>query len=248
MEIALEARAVSKRYGDVAVLDSVDIAVPQGTLALVTGRSGSGKSTLFKLLAGLDRPTSGHIYVEGRDIAALPDDEVSDLRLSRLGLVFQSFNLLPDLTVAENVRLPMDIAHLDRDQAHERVGELLELLGVDHRRDNLPHTLSGGEQQRVAIARALVMRPAIVLADEPTGNLDRKNAENVLAAFRSVNEQLRATVLIITHDPLAMELVEDHYHIEDGKVTWKGGWLSSSTGRAVFEAHAPASERAPPPR
>ncbi|MFA5862740.1 MAG: ABC transporter ATP-binding protein [Candidatus Thermoplasmatota archaeon] len=221
MENVLEVRGVSKSFGTTSILRDVHFTVPRGTIATVTGRSGSGKSTLFKLLAGLDRPTRGEILVEGSNIATLDDARMSDVRLRRIGLVFQSFNLLPDLTVLENVRLPMDIAGKPRREAKRRAEELLDLVHIAPLADKLPNVLSGGETQRTAIARALANDPAILLADEPTGSLDAANAENVLRVFEEINKELGTTVLVVTHDALAVGRFARSMTLADGAVAWK---------------------------
>lgn len=218
MEPIIEVVALSKSYGARTVLRDVDLVVDAGSMVAVTGRSGSGKSTLFKLLAGLDRPTSGRVLVDGTDVASLDDAQASELRLRKIGLVFQSFNLLPDLTVAENVRLPMDIAGTRRAEADERTQGLLELLGIREHAAKRPNALSGGESQRVAIARSLANRPRVILADEPTGALDRGNAENVLAAFDEVNRALGTTVLIVSHDQLVIDHVPQRLELDEGTV------------------------------
>jgi ABC-type lipoprotein export system ATPase subunit len=217
VEPILRATGLTKRYGDATVLDAIDIELPARSVTLLTGRSGSGKSTLFKLLAAIDRPTSGKILLEGVDLTQLDDEDLSSVRLHRVGLVFQSFNLLSDLSAHENVRLPLDLAGEPRAAADARAKELLEVVGVAHRASARPQLLSGGEQQRVAVARALVNRPALLLADEPTGNLDRKNAEMVFELLRNVNEALGTAMLIITHDELARPWFPRRLVIEDGR-------------------------------
>lgn len=211
---------MSKTYGATRVLSEIDLDIERRAMVAVTGRSGSGKSTLFKLIAGLDRPTSGSVLIEGVDVSGLSDEEISALRLHRLGLVFQAFNLLPDLTIQENVRLPLDIARVPRQAARVRAEQLLDLLGIGGHASKKPHQLSGGEQQRAAIARALANNPAIVLADEPTGSLDRANAENVLHAFDDINRKLGTTVLLITHDPLAIQHLGAQIELVDGRARW----------------------------
>jgi lipoprotein-releasing system ATP-binding protein len=215
---AVETVALAKSYGETHVLRDVTFAVPRGAMLTITGRSGSGKSTLFKLLAGLDRPTSGRVVIDGTDISRMDDKALSDMRLRHVGLVFQTFNLLPDLTIAENVRLPMDIAGVPRKDAAARAHELLALLGLDARAERLPNVLSGGEAQRAAIARALANRPALLLADEPTGSLDEHNANHVLDAFEEINKALGASVLIVTHDDLVTHRFPAGYDMQDGRL------------------------------
>lgn len=214
----LEVVDVRRSYGRAEVLRGVSFALKKGSITTLTGRSGSGKSTLFKLIAGLDKPTSGEVRIEGVDTAKLDDAAASHLRLARLGLVFQELNLLPDLTAAQNVRLPLDLAGVKRAEATARAGELLRLVGLDHAADARPARLSGGEAQRAAIARALANRPALLLADEPTSALDRENAENVLGLFDEVNRTLGTTVLLISHDPLAVARARTRLHIDDGVI------------------------------
>ncbi|HET6405636.1 MAG TPA: ABC transporter ATP-binding protein [Candidatus Thermoplasmatota archaeon] len=218
--MVLELRAVTKRYGDATVLKDVNLTIDPGEMVVVTGRSGSGKSTMFKLMAGLDRPSSGEVLLEGRSLADLDDAAMSRMRLERLGLVFQSVNLLPDLSVEQNVRLPLDLRGVPRAAAQARAVELLARMGLRQHARKRPHQLSGGQAQRVAIARALANQPAIILADEPTGSLDRSNAETVLEAFREVNAS-GTTVLIVSHDPLVIQQIPARLKIEDGQARWE---------------------------
>jgi len=218
--VVLELRAVTKRYGDATVLKDVNLTIDPGEMVVVTGRSGSGKSTMFKLMAGLDRPSSGEVLLEGRSLADLDDAAMSRMRLERLGLVFQSVNLLPDLSVEQNVRLPLDLRGVPRAAAQARAVELLARMGLRQHARKRPHQLSGGQAQRVAIARALANQPAIILADEPTGSLDRSNAETVLEAFREVNAS-GTTVLIVSHDPLVIQQIPARLKIEDGQARWE---------------------------
>ena len=214
----LAVRDVSKSYGGTPVLRDVSFGLAPGEVVAVAGRSGSGKSTLVKLLAGLDRPDAGAILVEGRDIGALDDEAASAMRLRRIGLVFQAYNLLPDLTVAENVRLPRQLAGATRAQADARAHEVLESLDVAQHASKRPSSLSGGEQQRVAIARALVNEPAFLLADEPTGSLDGANAHAVMDAFEDVNRRLGTTVLIVSHDDVVLRRAPRVLRLESGRL------------------------------
>ena len=220
MAQALQVRGVSRSFGEQEVLRDVSFEIPRGAMVTLAGRSGSGKSTLFKLVAGLDRPTRGEILVEGTDIASLNDAAMSDIRLRRLGIVFQSFNLLPDSTVLENVRLPLDIAGAPRRDADERARGLLEMLHIGDKADRLPNVLSGGETQRAAIARALANNPALLLADEPTGSLDVFHATTVMDAFREVNAKLGTTVLLVTHDPALLDSDLPKLELVDKRVRW----------------------------
>lgn len=214
----LEAHGVSKVLGSSTVLRDVDLEVEAGAQLTITGRSGSGKSTLLKLLAGLDRPSSGTIRVDGTDLATLDDDALSEIRLRRIGLLFQSPMLLPDLTIRENVLLPLSLAGTPRARAEERVLELLRVVGVEHIAEKRPNAVSGGEAQRASIARSLANGPSLVFADEPTSGLDRANAENVLDLLHEINRELRTTIVIATHDPVAIERSQTRVHIEDGRV------------------------------
>ena len=190
---------VRKSYGDHVVLEACDLNVRPGQFVVVVGRSGSGKSTLLNLIGGLDRPTDGVVELLGQSLAGLSEDELSRVRCRRLGFVFQFFNLIPTLTVAENVRLPMALNGASRAEGVGRADSLLGELGLDGCGDRFPEELSGGEQQRVAIARALSHRPNIVLADEPTGNLDLETAEEVLALLEQTCRRHKATLIMATH-------------------------------------------------
>src|SRR5688572_19373923 len=201
----LETRQLRKTFGEgeaaVEALRGVDLGIKQGEMLAIMGRSGSGKSTLLTLLGGVDVPTSGQILLEGTDLATLSDDERTLIRRRRIGFVFQAFNLLPILTAEENVALPLELDGVRAEQARERAMKMLELVGLSQRRGHLPGKMSGGEQQRVAIARALVIEPAIVLADEPTGNLDSANGKRITQVLRDLVEQHGQTIILVTHDP-----------------------------------------------
>ena len=190
---------VKKSYGGHVVLEECDLNVRPGEFVVVVGRSGSGKSTLLNLIGGLDRPTAGNVELLGQSLAGLTEDELSRVRCRRLGFVFQFFNLIPTLTVAENVRLPMALNGASRAEGIRRADLLLGELGLDDCGSRFPEELSGGEQQRVAIARALSHKPNIVLADEPTGNLDLETAEEVLALLEQTCRRHRATLVMATH-------------------------------------------------
>ena len=190
---------VNKSYGGHVVLEECDLDIPPGEFVVVVGRSGSGKSTLLNLIGGLDRPTTGNVELLGQSLAGLSEDELSRVRCRRLGFVFQFFNLIPTLTVAENVRLPMALNGASRAEGIRRADLLLRELGLDDCGSRFPEELSGGEQQRIAIARALSHKPDIVLADEPTGNLDLETAEEVLALLEQTCRRHRATLVMATH-------------------------------------------------
>lgn len=198
------------------VLEGIDLAVPRGAFALITGRSGSGKTTLFNLLGLLDVPTRGTIRLAGDDVTALDEEARARIRLSRIGFVFQDHNLIDDLTVLENVQLPRELAG-DRDGA-EPARQLLDEFGIGDLADHYPSEVSGGEAQRCAIARSLANDPDLILADEPTGNLDAGNVDVVLDALGRVNDAFGATVLVVTHDPLVMDQVDTGWHLEDGRL------------------------------
>jgi putative ABC transport system ATP-binding protein len=194
---------VSRHYNGkrrVVALDSIDLTIERGEMVSIVGPSGSGKSTLLNLIGGLDRPTAGEIRIAGRNIAELSDDDLTRLRRDQIGFIFQFFNLLPSLTCVENVALPLHLKGLPRKQIETRARELLELVQLGPRFDHLPDELSGGERQRVAIARALAFYPPVLLADEPTGNLDTHTGADILNLIRDLHQRLNATILIVTHD------------------------------------------------
>jgi putative ABC transport system ATP-binding protein len=203
---------------DVPALRSVSFAIEPGEFVSVVGPSGSGKSTLFYVLGGLTRATSGSVKIDGVDFATLNDAQRTKMRKSKIGFVFQKFNLLPTLTAQANVEIAYDISGRPEPLDHAYLAHLTELLGIAGRLHHRPSELSGGEQQRVAIARALITRPAIVLADEPTGNLDTKNSDAVLAMLRKSNQELKQTVLMITHNPEAASIADRILHMRDGEI------------------------------
>jgi putative ABC transport system ATP-binding protein len=221
---AVECRAVRKVYEaaePVVALDGIDLAVSAGEFLAVEGPSGCGKSTLLNLLAGIDRPTSGDVRVEGRDIGRLPEADRTIYRRRDVGIVFQFFNLLPHLNVGENVELPR---RLDgRDDAPERARDLLERVGLAHRARAHPYELSGGEMQRVAIARALVTGARLLLADEPTGNLDSRNGEAVLDLLEAVRRERGVTLLLATHSAAAARRADRVVQIRDGRIAGESG-------------------------
>jgi len=200
----IEARGVRKTYGEgearVEALRGVDVQVRQGEMVAIMGPSGSGKSTLLALLGGVDVPTGGQILLEGTDLASLDDDARTIMRRKRIGFIFQSFNLLPTLTAEENVALPLELDGIPSAEARRRAIAAMNMVEITHRRTHIPSTLSGGEQQRVAIARALVIEPALLLADEPTGNLDSVNGQRVTALLRRLVDEQQNTIVMVTHD------------------------------------------------
>ena len=202
----------------VRALDGVSLHIEKGEMVALVGPSGSGKSTLLNLIGTLDRPTSGEIYLDGQRLSGLSDAELTLLRRDKIGFIFQFFNLLPSLSCVENVALPLHLRGWKRRQARERAVELLDLVGLSHRLDHLPDELSGGERQRVAIARALSVYPPILLADEPTGNLDTKTGAEILDLIRDLHARLGATVLMVTHDPGVAASCERTVTLRDGRL------------------------------
>ena len=216
----IEAKDLSKVYNSgenrVIALDHANLEIVSSDFISIMGPSGSGKSTLLHLLSGLDRPTSGSLTYDGKDIYSYSDKELSAFRRKRIGFIFQQFNLLPVLTAKENIIMPLLLDKKQPDEAYLK--QLTELLGIQGRLDHLPHELSGGQQQRVAIARALITKPAIVLADEPTGNLDSKTSAEVLGLIKRTSAEFRQTVVMITHNNDIARLADRIVRIEDGKI------------------------------
>jgi putative ABC transport system ATP-binding protein len=207
---------------EVPALRGVSFNVEKGEFVAVVGPSGSGKSTLFYLLGGLTRADSGRVVVDGEDFAQLSDAQRTQMRKRKIGFVFQKFNLLPTLDARSNIAIAQDIAGTNSQRHDEYFGRIVEMLGIAHRLRHRPAELSGGEQQRVALARALINRPAIVLADEPTGNLDTKNSEVVLGMLRHSKQELGQTVLMITHNPEAAAFADRTIHMRDGEIVARG--------------------------
>jgi putative ABC transport system ATP-binding protein len=217
----IEARDLQKIYHvgevDVPALRGVDLSIARGEFVAIVGPSGSGKSTLFHILGGLTPPTSGTIHINGQDLLAMSEADRTELRKTTVGFVFQKYNLLPTLSAADNIAIARDIA--GKNSAPDpQFAEILKMLGIASRLDHKPRAMSGGEQQRVAIARAVVNHPAILLADEPTGNLDTKNSDAVLNLLRDLNERLGQTVLMITHNPEAAAFAHRTVTMRDGRV------------------------------
>ena len=221
----LETKQLKKYYGSgdtlVKALDGIILSVEQGEFVSIVGTSGSGKSTLLHMLGGLDRPTSGVVRVEGRDISKLKDEELTIFRRRKIGFVFQSYNLVPVLNVYENIVLPIELDGNQMDTAY--VKDIIEVLGLEKKKYNLPSQLSGGQQQRVAIARAIASKPAILLADEPTGNLDSVTSQDVLSLLKVTSDRFGQTVVMITHNEEIAQLADRIVRIEDGRI--KGGEL-----------------------
>ncbi len=222
----IEADHLGKTYRvgrlQVPALTDVSFAVEPGEFVAIVGPSGSGKSTLFYILGGLTRATSGHVFIDGVDFAALSDAERTRMRKTKIGFVFQKFNLLPTLTALGNIEIAHQIAGGGEQLDRKRLAELTGMLGISGRLEHRPSELSGGEQQRVAILRALVTKPAIILADEPTGNLDTKNSDAVLAMLRHSNKAFGQTVLMITHNPEAAAFADRTLHMRDGLLVGAG--------------------------
>ena len=223
MEV-LKTEALTKIYGEgeskVTALDNANIIVRQGEFAAIVGTSGSGKSTLLHMLGGLDRPTSGKVFVENKDIFSLKDEALTIFRRRKIGFVFQSFNLVPTLNVYENIVFPIQLDGNDVDEKF--VGEVIRSLGLESMQNRLPNQLSGGQQQRVAIARALAAKPAIILADEPTGNLDSRTSQDVLSLLKVTGQKFSQTIVMITHNEAIAQMADRMIRIEDGHII-KGG-------------------------
>ena len=216
----LEANKLSKTYTidgrKIAVLDDVSLSIEQGEFVVIMGSSGSGKSTLLSLLSGLDRPSLGKIFIEGKDITNQSEDQLAPLRNQTIGFVFQSFHLVPSLTAMENILFPAELK--GSKNARSSAEALLEKVGLSGRSHNFPHQLSGGEKQRVAICRALINQPQILFADEPTGNLDSVNGEAILALLLELRQQTNSTLVLVTHDQSIAKLADRTIILQDGKV------------------------------
>lgn len=219
MEI-LKVENLSKMYGvennTVIALDNVSFSVEQGEFVAIVGASGSGKSTLLHLIGGVDRPSGGKVFIEGKDIYSYTDDELAIFRRRQVGLIYQFYNLIPILNVEENITLPLDLDNRRADP--EVLKDLLSLLGLTQRRKHLPNQLSGGQQQRTSIGRAMITNPAIILADEPTGNLDSKSSDEIVALLKKSNRDYRQTIIMITHNPEIAKTADRIIRIEDGKI------------------------------
>ena len=217
-----ELHGISKTYdqgaNEIHAVRDVDLTIDEGEFLVVVGPSGSGKTTLLQLLGGLDRPTAGEIRFEGRDMAGLKDGELSDLRLRTLGFIFQQFNLIPTLTAAQNVEVALAPRKLSAHARHERARWLLESVGLATRAHHVPSKLSGGEQQRVAIARALANEPRVLLADEPTGNLDSTTGEEIIQLLMSLSAERRQTIVVITHDTAIAARAQRQLRMRDGEL------------------------------
>ena len=216
----LEVQNLCKTYGkgeaEVRALDHVSFSVGKGEFIAIVGESGSGKSTLLNVVGALDNPTSGKVLIDGKDIFSMPEKKLTVFRRQNIGFIFQSFNLIPELNVGQNITFPLLLDYQKPDQKY--VEELLEILGLKERRKHLPSQLSGGQQQRVAIGRALAARPAIIMADEPTGNLDSKNSQEVITLLKSMSAKYRQTILMITHNENHADATDRVLRMTDGRL------------------------------
>lgn len=237
----LQANDLTKIYGSgenaVHALDGVNFSVEKGEFVAIVGTSGSGKSTLLHMLGGLDRPTSGSVAVDGKEIFSLKDEALTIFRRRKIGFVFQNYNLVPVLNVYENIVLPVQLDGKAPDIPY--INSIIETLGLGSKLQNLPNNLSGGQQQRVAIARALASKPAIILADEPTGNLDSKTSQDVLGLLKVTGQKYAQTIVMITHNEEIAQLADRIIRIEDGRIL--------SARESVGNAHAAPAQRAEPP-
>lgn len=219
MEI-LKVENLTKIYGKdstkVVALDHVSFSVEKGEFVAIVGASGSGESTLLHLIGGVDRPTSGKVFIDGKDIFNFNDDKLAIFRRRQVGLIYQFYNLIPILNVEENITLPLSLDNREIDK--EKLNEMLKLLGLQNRRMHLPNELSGGQQQRTSIGRALITNPTIILADEPTGNLDSKSSDEIVALLKKSNKELNQTIIMITHNMEIAKVADRIIKIEDGKI------------------------------
>ena len=219
MEI-LRVENLTKIYGKdstkVIALDDVSFSVEKGEFIAIVGASGSGKSTLLHLIGGVDRPTKGKVFIDGKDIFSFNDDKLAIFRRRQVGLIYQFYNLIPILNVEENITLPLSLDNRQIDK--ERLNEMLKILGLEKRRNHLPNELSGGQQQRTSIGRALITNPTIILADEPTGNLDSKSSDEIVALLKKTNKELKQTIIMITHNMEIAKIADRIIKIEDGKI------------------------------
>ena len=217
----LEARGLCKVYDvdsrRIPVLDQIDLHVETGTFLVISGSSGSGKTTLLTLLSGLDRPTSGQVLIDNKDISRASEEELAPLRNRTIGFVFQSFHLVPSMTAKENIMFPAEL--IGDGQADARAEQLLERVGMAHRRNNLPSQLSGGEKQRIALCRAMINRPSLLFADEPTGNLDSENGKLVLGQLIELKNDHNATLVLVTHNPEIARVADRVITLQDGRIS-----------------------------
>lgn len=219
MEV-LKVENISKIYGEnnnlVKALDNISFTINEEEFIAITGASGSGKSTLLHILGGIDKPTSGQVWLENINLSNLTDNQLAGIRRSKIGIIYQFYNLIPTLTVEENITLPILLDHKNINK--KRLDSILEILDIKDRRDFLPNQLSGGQQQRVAIGRGLIYSPSIILADEPTGNLDSKNSENIINLLKNLNKKLKQTLIIVTHNLEIAKQADRILELKDGKI------------------------------
>lgn len=222
----LEVNAISKTYGAgeaaVDALKDVTFSVPKGEFVAIVGESGSGKSTLLNMIGALDLPTSGRVRIDGNDIFSMKDEKLTIFRRRNIGFIFQAFNLIPELNVEQNITFPVLLDYKKPDQAY--LEEILEVLSLKHRRNHLPRQLSGGQQQRVAIGRALITRPMLILADEPTGNLDSQNSSEVISLLKTASQRYQQTIIMITHNRSIASAADRVLQVSDGILTDLGGY------------------------
>lgn len=220
MDTILQAKGLKKYYGEgetqVRALDNVNLKIKQGQFLAIVGTSGSGKSTLLNMLGGLDRPTGGSVEIGGTEISKMNDEQLTVFRRQRIGFIFQNYNLIPTLNVWENIVFPLSMDGQKPDRKFVR--KIVQMLGLEEKLDSLTNNLSGGQQQRVSIARALASKPAIVLADEPTGNLDSRTSDNVLGLIKTTSREFHQTIVMITHNPDIARLADKTIRIEDGRI------------------------------
>ncbi|GAA0862390.1 ABC transporter ATP-binding protein [Paraclostridium tenue] len=223
MEI-LKTKNLKKYYGKgeslVKAIDDTNISIIEGEFAAIVGKSGSGKSTLLHMIGGLDRPTEGKVFIDKKDIFTLKDEQLAIFRRRKIGFIFQYYNLIPSLNVWENIVLPIGLDNKEVDKNF--INDIINALGLENKKESLPNTLSGGQQQRVAIARALASRPSIILADEPTGNLDSKTSDEVMSLLKTMIKKYNQTLVMITHDETIAQMADRVIYIEDGKVVKDG--------------------------
>jgi len=216
----LKAQSITKKFGELQILKGVDLSVDKGEVVSVVGASGAGKSTLLHIIGTLDKPNSGNLLINNIDVSQLSSRELSQFRNKNIGFIFQFHHLLPEFTALENICIPAFIAKMKKGEAEKRAMELLDILGLLHRKDHKPNEMSGGEQQRIAVARALINNPALVLADEPSGNLDSNNAKELHQLFFDLRDQFSQTFVIVTHN-------EELANMADRKITMKDGLIFS---------------------
>ena len=225
-EMLISLESVTKKYNrgsiEIPVLSKIDLEIGKGEFLALMGPSGSGKSTLLNLIAGIDKPTSGHILVDGKDITRLSEKALAAWRARHIGFIFQLYNLIPVLTAAENVELPLLLTNLSKKSRRDHVKTALSVVGLEERSGHYPRQLSGGQEQRVAIARAIVTDPTVLVADEPTGDLDAKSADEILDLLKRLNEEFGKTIVMVTHDPRASNHAHAVLHLEKGVLAETG--------------------------